>query len=350
MIKTMKHSSPSPRRLLTFLLVGVALSLGACDNSNSTKAPGTKDSEQAKADAKEPAAEGDAEACKKYNEKFCEVVGEKSPSCQAMGSVSSLMPPKACQAGLDDLDFTKKQVAEMGKKCTELMDKLCADLGEDTQTCAMVRERTPQFPPEQCQAMMGQYDKVLGELKAQEAMNKPLSAELAKKIATGAPAFGPEDAAVTIVEFSDFQCPYCTMAAKTVDEIKKNYDGKVRVVFRQFPLSFHKEAHLAAQAALAAHEQGKFWAYHDKLFANQKALTRPDLEKYAKELKLDMGKFKKALDAGTYKATVDGDLALGKEVVVQGTPTMFLNGERVPNPTSFQAIKPMIDKALSAKK
>ncbi|HLT35695.1 MAG TPA: thioredoxin domain-containing protein, partial [Enhygromyxa sp.] len=186
------------------------------------------------------------------------------------------------------------------------------------------------------------------ELTRMEAKNKPLEADKIAKIAAGnVPAYGPADAKVTVVEFSDFQCPYCSLAATAVDEVKQKYGDRVRFVFRQFPLSFHKEAHLAAQASLAANAQGKFWEYHDKLFANQKALGREDLEKYAQEVGLDMGEFRKALDEGTYKATVDAELTLGGEVFVEGTPTMFINGERVANATDAAAISTALDKALA---
>ena len=112
-------------------------------------------------------------------------------------------------------------------------------------------------------------------------------------------------------------------------------------------LSFHPDAHLASQASLAAAEQGKFWEYHDKLFENQQQLKREHLEKYAKELDLDMSKFKKALDSGEFKDEVDADVKLGEEVAVSGTPTMFLNGKRVSNPTSADVISKEIDEALS---
>ena len=114
----------------------------------------------------------------------------------------------------------------------------------------------------------------------------------------------------------------------------------------QFPLNFHQNAHAAAQASLAAHAQGKFWQFHDMLFENQQALSGPDLEKYAQKAGLNMGMFKKAMEGGTYKKTVDDDMALGGEVAVNGTPTMFINGKRVQNSTSFEAIEPMIKEAL----
>ena len=345
----MKRHTSTSRTLFGLLVVSaMAFSLGCKQPAKKAKAPeaDAPANTTAKADTT-PA--GDTTACDKYKTSFCEAAGgDQSQACQSMSVVSALMPPAACEAGLKDLEYTKKQVAEMGKKCKELEDKLCTDLGEDTATCKMVRERTKMFPPEQCVAMLGQYDKVIAELKAEEEKNKPLSEELRSAIAAkDAASWGPADAKVTIVEFSDFQCPYCTRAAQAVDKVKEAYKGKsVRVVFRHFPLSFHQDAHLTAQASLAANEQGKFWAFHDLVFQNQKALSRADLEKYAQQAGLDMAKFKAALDSGKYKAAVDADLALGGKVYVQGTPTMFINGERVPNPTAFEAIQPMIDSRL----
>src|SRR6185312_10750016 len=119
-----------------------------------------------------------------------------------------------------------------------------------------------------------------------------------------APVKGPASAPVTVVAFSDFQCPFCSRAVPTIHQLETEYGGKVKIVFKQFPLPFHDKAHLAAEAALAAHEQGKFWQMHDKLFANQQALDRPSLEKYAQELGLDMAKFRAALDSGKFKNKV----------------------------------------------
>jgi len=287
--------------------------------------------------------------CADYAAKLCEKAGPTSQTCANIKSVTGLMPAEACDAGLNDLDYSYGRIAELAKKCKELEDKLCADIGEDTKTCKMVRSKVPGMPPEQCTSMMTQYPKVLADLKKQEEANKPLSAEKQKAVATGTSAvFGDADAKVTVVEFSDFQCPYCSRAAGVTTQIKAKYPNDVRFVFRQFPLSFHKHAHLAAEAALAAAAEGKFWQYHDLLFKNQKALTRADLEKYAKEAGLDEAAFKKALDDGTYKKVVDDEIALGNQVAVRGTPTMFVNGARVGNPTSFDAVSAEIDKAIKA--
>jgi protein-disulfide isomerase len=189
---------------------------------------------------------------------------------------------------------------------------------------------------------------VLGDLKKREARNAPLPADKVAEISKpDAPNFGPDSSTVTIVEFSDFQCPFCSRAANVVQQLKGKYGDKVHFVFRQFPLSFHKQAHLAAEAALAAHAQGKFWQYHDKLFADQSKLDRPSLEATAKEVGLDVNTFKKALDTNQYASAVDADQKLGESVNVDGTPTMFLNGARVSDPTNFEALSKQIDTALA---
>ena len=110
--------------------------------------------------------------------------------------------------------------------------------------------------------------------------------------------------------------------------MKDAYGDDLAIVFKHFPLDFHKEAALAAEASLAAGEQGNFWGYHDILFDNQKALQRPQLERYAELMGLDMAKFKAHLDNRTFKAKVDADMAEGRKAGVRGTPSVFVNGRR----------------------
>jgi protein-disulfide isomerase len=149
-----------------------------------------------------------------------------------------------------------------------------------------------------------------------------------------APSRGRAGAPVTIVEWSDFQCPYCKRAASLVDDVVKQHDGQVRVVFRNFPLPYHKNAQLAAVAALAARQQGRFWEMHDKLFANQGALAGADraaLDGFAREVGLDVGKFDAALDDKQLADAVARDVLAGGPLV-DGTPTLFVNGHKLANP------------------
>ncbi|MEM1010155.1 MAG: thioredoxin domain-containing protein, partial [Myxococcota bacterium] len=170
-----------------------------------------------------------------------------------------------------------------------------------------------------------------------------------------APQKGSSTALITLVEFSDFQCPYCSKAGKMLKELADT-DKRLRVVFRHYPLSFHKEAHGAAQAAVEAQKQGKFWAYHDKLFANQRALDTDDLVEYAQLLGLSGKVFERVLMKETHKARVDADMRLGESVGVQGTPTVFLNGRRVESvkkpeiqamiEDELERIQPLVKKGL----
>ena len=157
---------------------------------------------------------------------------------------------------------------------------------------------------------------------------------------------GSAEAPVTIVVFSEFQCPFCRRILPTMKEVEEKYGDRVRVAFKHNPLPFHKDAQLASEAALAAGAQGKFWEMHDKLFENQKAIKRPDLDKYAQEMGLDMTKFKAALDNHTFKKAIDADKALAAKVGARGTPNSFVNGIKVTGARQFDAFKEIIDKQL----
>jgi protein-disulfide isomerase len=149
---------------------------------------------------------------------------------------------------------------------------------------------------------------------------------------------------VQIEIFSDFQCPYCKMFAPAAREVEsKGIEGiNTKVEFKNFPLSFHPFAQLAAQAAAAAREQGKFWEMHDLLFANQSALGREDLLKYAASLKLDMPKFKRDLDSEPIKKMIETDKAEGDSKHVQGTPTFFVNGKEYSGTKSLDELKALV--------
>src|SRR5215471_8859237 len=164
---------------------------------------------------------------------------------------------------------------------------------------------------------------------------------------SAAPIKGPDSAQVTIVEFSDFQCPFCGRVVDTVHQVEKAYGKKVRIQFRNNPLPFHDKAQLAAEAAVAAGAQGKFWEMHDKMFANQQKLDRPDLEGYAKEIGLDMTKFKAALDQGTGKAQIQADKALAAQIGASGTPSFFINGRPVRGAVPFDNFKKVIDEEIA---
>jgi len=164
------------------------------------------------------------------------------------------------------------------------------------------------------------------------------------------PASGPVKAPITIVTFSDFQCSYCRRGHETMKEVDKAYPGKIRVVQRQFPLDFHKRARPAAEAALCAGDQGQFWVYADKLFANQQKLEDADLQKYAAELKLNAGEFGQCLSSHKHAAQIDRDMVDGDRFGVQGTPAFFINGRFLSGAQPVENFKEVIDEELARKK
>jgi protein-disulfide isomerase len=155
------------------------------------------------------------------------------------------------------------------------------------------------------------------------------------------PARTPE---VTVEVFADFQCPYCAQFSKTVDELRtKGIEGtKTTVTYKHFPLSFHPYAQLAHQAAAAAEKQGKFWEMHDMIYANQAAMTRDDLLRYADKLNLNIFLFLKDLDSEDVKQSIAADSAEGMRLGVEGTPTFFLNGKRYSGTMPFEQIKKLV--------
>jgi protein-disulfide isomerase/ribosomal protein L7/L12 len=155
---------------------------------------------------------------------------------------------------------------------------------------------------------------------------------------------------VLIVEFSDFQCPYCSRVPPILKDVQKHFgDERASLVFKHFPLSFHKDAQLASEASMAANAQGKFWEMHDKIFENQRALKREDLEKYAEEIGLDMAKFKAALDNGEFTQRVKDDMAQGSRSGVRGTPSIYVNGRKYQGQRDAKSMIENIEKQLLKK-
>jgi len=161
-----------------------------------------------------------------------------------------------------------------------------------------------------------------------------------------APVKGGEDAIVTIVEWSDFQCPFCNRVAPTLAQIEKEYGDSVRIVFKHMPLSIHAQAPLAHAAAEAAHRQGKFWQMHDRIFENQRDLSAETLERYAREMGLDMSRFETDLAAADVKERIEEDLQQASKLGVTGTPSFFINGRYLSGAQPFPNFKRLIDAAI----
>src|SRR5262245_4915580 len=166
---------------------------------------------------------------------------------------------------------------------------------------------------------------------------------------TNAPVRGPKTAPVRIVEFSDFQCPYCAELQKTLTEVLKAFPKDVQLVYKQFPLNIHQYARQAAAASLVAHSQGKFWELHDRMFQNFTQINDESLRRWAKEVGIDMTKFDQAIQSGKYEPVVQKDIADGAAAKVLGTPTLFVNGKRIHDRT-FEGFKKAIQEELAAQR
>jgi protein-disulfide isomerase len=186
---------------------------------------------------------------------------------------------------------------------------------------------------------------LVDELRAKAGVKILLEAEKVNVAAVG-PSRGPSGAKVTIVEFSDFQCPYCARGRLVMDEVVKAYGNDVRLVFRDFPLSFHPNAQKAAEAGRCADEQGKFWPMHDWMFENQDKLSTDDLKAGAKQIGADATKFAACLDSGKHAPAVAESQRAGEAAGVTGTPAFFVNGRLFSGAQPFEKFKAEIDRQL----
>jgi protein-disulfide isomerase len=162
----------------------------------------------------------------------------------------------------------------------------------------------------------------------------------------GAPVRGAANAPVTLVEFSDFQCPFCIAATPQLEAVLKAYPSQVKLIFKEFPLDTHAQAALAAAAALAAQKQGKFWEMYDALFAQKGYLSRKGILGLAAGLHLDVNRFQTDLDSAEIKRAVQKDIADGERVNVDSTPTLFVDGQRFNGPVTLATLKPIVNEEL----
>jgi len=258
----------------------------------------------------------------------------------------------------------EKEAAKRGITADQLIEQeVFAKVGEPTEEEIRAfydqRKGMPGLPP--YEQARGTIRQVLGQEKAREAtqaffdgLKSAAKVEILleepelprMEVEAKGPSRGPENAPITIVEFSDFECPFCSRANATLAQVEEAYPGKVRVVFRDFPLSFHPNAKKAAEAGHCADEQGKFWEMHDKMFANQRALDVASLKTYAKDIGLDEEAFDACLDGGKKAALVQENLDAGMQLGVRGTPAFFINGRMVAGALPFAEFAKIIDEEL----
>ena len=212
------------------------------------------------------------------------------------------------------------------------------------QTLEQVKPRIVEFLKQQKGAE--RQEAFITELKGKYKTTVALKPPKVDVATAGRPARGPEAAPVTIIEFSDYECPFCKRAEPTVKKVLDTYGDKVRLVYRNYPLEFHATARPAAEASACAAAQGKFWEYHDKLFASSD-LTDAKLKSLAGELGLDQAKFDECFDKKQFKADIDKDMADASSVGVSGTPAFFINGRMISGAQPFEKFKEIIDDELA---
>ena len=262
--------------------------------------------------------------------------------------VKRIIEERAAKEGIKTEDLLKREVTDKSPQPTEQEMKAVYDQakaqGQQLPPFAEVKPQIQQYLQNMRgrDALSAYYDKVRSDAKVQVLL-QPKRIEVAAE----GPSKGPAQAPITIVEFSDFECPYCVRAEESVKQVMNAYDGKVRLVYRDFPLPGHSHAQKAAEAAHCAGDQGKYWDMHSKLFANQKALEVTALKSYAKELGLDAARFEKCLDGGEKAKLVEDNKKAGEAVGVTGTPAFFVNGVLISGAQPFEAFKQIIDQELA---
>lgn len=198
--------------------------------------------------------------------------------------------------------------------------------------------------------ILAKLDKLKAPAAAPPSRRGPDASAVYSMDVKGNSSKGPEDAWVTVVEVSDFQCPFCKRVNPTLSQLISTYKDDVRVVFKHNPLPFHKQAMPAAVSAECAADQGKFWEMHDKMFANQRALTDADLEKYAGEVGVDKAKWKSCFTAQKPKSRILADQRAASKVGARGTPAFFVNGRYLSGAQPFPRFKALVDEELKKAK
>lgn len=261
------------------------------------------------------------------------------------------MDKDARKAGLSNDEFLEKHIAKSVTISEKEIDAFIKDQNIPAEHInPQVREKIKNY------LEMERKKEAVDNWIAEQTKKTPVEVYITKPRrptfpveAGNAPIAGGKDAKVTIVEFSDFQCPFCAKGADLLKEIKKKYGNKVKVAFKNFPLPFHNHAEQAAVAGLCANEQGAdyFWKMHDAMFANQEALDPEGLKKTAKAIGLKMDGFEKCLAENKYLPQVKSDIEDGRKVKVKSTPTFFINGQLINGAQPMEVFAEIIDEELA---
>jgi protein-disulfide isomerase len=188
----------------------------------------------------------------------------------------------------------------------------------------------------------------LQSLRSQASVRIGLAPPEADVALDGSPRRGPEDAPVLIVEFADYECPYCQRIHPDLKKLQQEFPGQVALAFKDFPLPMHRYAGKAAEAARCAAQQGRFWDFHDVLFDNTPKFEPAQLKEHARVLKLDTARFDQCLDAGEQAATVQKDLTQGQRLGLTGTPSFFVNGHFLSGAVKYGTLREIVEQQLAA--
>src|SRR5215510_2608189 len=261
---------------------------------------------------------------------------------------NTLMDQEAKARGIDRSALIEQEIA---KKVSNVSDVEIAQWYQANQNRVQGRSLDEVRQPIRAyltqERMQLAHQEFIDALKLKTPVRVMLEAPRQKVEAAKGAAKGPANAPIEIIEFSDFQCPFCQRANPTVEQVLKTYGDRVHFVYRHYPLPSHPNARPAAEASACAEEQGRFWEYHDQLFANATRLTDADLKQHAVAAGLDASRFNACFDSHKFKSAVDKDMAEGNQAGVSGTPAFFINGRALEGAQPFEAFKRVIDEELA---
>lgn len=263
-----------------------------------------------------------------------------------------LVERQAKKEGVDAETYLQREIEQKLLEVTELDARAFFEKNRERVGGAEFDELKPKIvefltTQRRSEAVVSMYARLKNEGQAKIYLAAPATER--RKVEAVGPSMGDDKAPVVIVTFSDFQCPFCARARATAEKVLVAYPGRVRLIFRQFPLPFHDKAFKAAEASLCAHDQGKFWALHDHMFEHQDALDVEALKQSARSVGLDGGAFDKCLDAGMHAGEVTASIAAGKLLGLEGTPAFFINGIELHGAQPFERFTEIIDAELAPK-
>lgn len=245
-----------------------------------------------------------------------------------VGEVKPAATPEVSLKGVDTSTLTPRERREWAGQVSELLAP-CPDVPVSIAQCVSENRPCKTCLPA-AQLLLKQVQAGKAKKEREEAFHARFDAGKTKTLVTeGSPEMGPPDAVVTIVEWADFECPYCRAFYPVLDELVRRYPTQVRLVYKFYPLGAHPHGEIAARAAAAAQNQGKFWEMHHLLFENQEHLEQSDLEKYAKAINLDLGKFRSDFGSKELGERLERDKKQADELGLDGTPFLFVNGRYV---------------------